>query len=59
MATKWNLLDDGPVDSERNLLKQEMAVAGSPDEVPNGTQKRHFWWFIEKKDSDDADDWYF
>ena len=47
--------DYGPADSELKFLRRVMEELGSPDEVPDGIPESHFWWFIEKKASDDTD----
>ena len=38
-------------------LQEVLERLGSLDEVPDGIPESHFWWFIEKKASDDEEGW--
>ena len=49
----------GLADEYLEDLEAVLERLGSPDEVPDGIPESHFWWFIEKKASDDEEDWYF
>ena len=49
----------GLADEYLEDLQVVLERLGSPDVVPDGIPESHFWWFIEKKDSADAEDWYF
>ena len=51
--------DYGPDDEYLEDIQVVLEHFGSPEIVPEGIPESHFWWFIEKKDSDDAEDWYF
>ena len=49
----------GLADEYLEDLQVALECLGSPDVVPDGIPESHFWWFIEKKDSDDTEDWDF